>query len=170
MPQGYKPREPRQKVVLPARMRAGAGQVDICIRDVSSRGMLIQAGAPPPRGTYVEILRPGCVVTGRVVWSKQHKFGIVSREKIRIADVIERRKVPRPGGGTPPLNQAGGPVRLSPVASVDPAISAERARARAAFLQYAAVGGAVAVGALLLAAILFQGLAGTFSNVAFHLR
>src|ERR1044072_4569409 len=105
MSQHFKPREPRQKVVLPARMRAGAGQVDVCIRDVSSRGMLIQAGVPPPRGTYVEIMRPGYSVTGRVIWSNPHKFGSQSRETIRIASVLERRSVPRAGGGEPPLNQ-----------------------------------------------------------------
>jgi hypothetical protein len=164
----FKPRETRQKVVLPARMRAGAGQVDVCIRDVSSRGMLIQAGVPPPRGTYVEILRPGYSVTGRVVWSKHHKFGIQSREKIRIAAVLERRSLPRPGGGEPPLNQSGGQVRLSP--RLDPAQQAAQARARAAFLQYAALGGAVTLAALLLALSLFRGLSNTFADVVSHLH
>jgi hypothetical protein len=163
----FKPRETRQKVVLPARMRAGAGAVDVCIRDVSSRGMLIQAGVPPPRGTYVEILRPGYSVTGRVVWSKHHKFGIQARETIRIAAVLERRSVPRPGGGEPPLNQSG-PLRLSPRA--DPAQLAARARARAALLQYAALGGAVTLGALLLACSLYRGLSGTFTDVISHLQ
>jgi hypothetical protein len=163
----FKPRELRQKVVLPARMRAGAGQMDVCIRDVSSRGMLIQAGVPPPRGTYVEIIRPGYSVTGRVVWSKHHKFGIHSRETIRIASVLERRSVARPGSGEPPLNQSG-PIRLSPRAN--PAQLAARAHARAAFLQYAALGGAATIGALLLAYSLFRGLSGTFTDVISHLR
>ena len=164
----FKPRESRQKVVLPARMRAGAGQVDVCIRDVSTRGMLIQAGVPPPRGTYVEILRPGYSVTGRVVWSKHHKFGIQSREKIRIAAVLERRSVPRPGGGEPPLNQSGGPAGLSPRA--DPAQQAAQARVRGAFLQYAVLGGAVTLGALLIAYSLFRGLSATFTDVVSHLH
>src|ERR1700754_200748 len=145
MSQTFRPREPRQKVVLPARMRAGAAQMDVCIRDISSRGMLVQAGTPPPRGTYVEILRPGYSVTGRVVWSKHHKFGIQSRDRISMAAVLERRKVPRPDGGVPPLDQSGGPVSFSRRA--DPALLAARARARAAFLQYAALGGAVTLGA-----------------------
>lgn len=162
----FKPREMRQKVVLPARMRAGAGQVDVCIRDVSSRGMLIQAGVPPPRGTYVEIIRPGYSVTGRVVWSKHHKFGIQSRETIRIGAVLERRNASRPG--SPPLDQSGGPVRLTP--RPDPAQQAAQARVRAAFLQYAALGGAVTLGALLLAFSLFRGLSGTFADVVSHLH
>ena len=162
----FKPRETRQKVVLPAKMRAGAGQIDVCIRDVSSRGMLIQAGVPPPRGTYVEILRPGYSVTGRVIWSKHHKFGIQSRETIRIAAVLECRNGARPG--SPPLDQAEGPVRLSPRAN--PAQQAAQARARAAFLQYAALGSAVTVGALLLAFTLYRGLSGTFTDVVSHLH
>jgi len=168
MQHSFRPRENRHKVVLPARMRAGAGQVDVCIRDISTRGMLIQAGAPPARGTYVEILRPACSVTGRVVWSKHHKFGIETRGKISIARVIERRAVSREGGGTPPVNQGGGPVHLSP--RVDPAEQAARARARAAFLQYAALGGAVTVGALLLAFALYSGLSETFANVLSQLH
>jgi hypothetical protein len=168
MLQTFRPREPRQKVVLPAKMRAGAAQVDVCIRDISSRGMLIQAGAPPPRGTYVEILRPGYSVTGRVVWSKHHKFGIQARESIRIASVLERRSGPRPGGGVPPLNQSGGPVRLTP--RHDPEQQAARVRARASFLQYAALAGAVSFGALLLAYSLYRGLSDTFADVLRSLR
>jgi len=149
-------------------MRAGAGQIDVCIRDISSRGMLIQAGVPPARGTYVEILRPGCSVTGRVVWSKHHKFGIETRGKISIPMVLDRRAVPRDGGGTAPVNQGGGPVRLSPRA--DPAEQAARARARSAFLQYTALGGAVTVAALLLAFALYRGLSDTFADVLSQLR
>jgi hypothetical protein len=167
MSQHFKPREQRQKVVLPARMRAGAGQMDVCIRDISSRGMLIQAGTPPPRGTYVEILRPACSVTGRVVWTKHHKFGIEAQDKIRLTMVLERRTVPRATGGTAPLNQGGGPLRLAPRA--DPGAQAARARTRAAFLQYAALGGAVTIAALLLAAALFRGLSQTFGSVVDHL-
>src|SRR5437868_3701358 len=163
MSQHFKPREQRQKVVLPARMRAGAGQMDICIRDISSRGMLIQAGVPPPRGTYVEILRPACSVTGRVVWTKHHKFGIEAQDRIRITMVLERRTVPRAAGGTARLNQGGGPVRLAPRA--DPAEQAARARTRAAFLQYAALGSAVTIAALLLAAALYRSLSQTFGSV-----
>lgn len=167
MSQHFKPRESRQKVVLPARMRAGAGQMDVCIRDISSRGMLIQAGQPPPRGTYVEIVRPGCSVTGRVVWRKHHKFGIQAQDRIRIGAVLERRSTPRPGGGTPPLNQAG-PLRLARRAA--PAERAALARARGATLQYAAIGGAVTLGALLLAAGLYRGLSQTFADAVSHLR
>ena len=164
--QNFRPRENRHKVVLPARMRAGAGQVDVCIRDISSRGMLIQAGVPPARGTYVEILRPGCSVTGRVVWSKHHKFGIQVRERISIPLMLERRASARTDGGAPPLDQAGGPVRLP---RIDPAEQAARARARAAFLQYAVLGAAVTIGALLIAYSLYRGLSETFADVLGHL-
>jgi hypothetical protein len=168
MSNAFKPREPRQKVVLPARMRAGAGQMEVCIRDISSRGMLVQAGVPPPRGTYVEIVRPGYSVTGRVVWVKQHKFGIQSRDRISIPAVLERRSVPRPGGGTAPFDQSGGPMRALPRA--DPAEQAARARARSALVQYAALGGAITVGALLLAFGLYRSLSGAFADVTHHLR
>ncbi len=162
----FKPRAPRQKVVLPARMRSGAGQMDVCIRDISSRGMLIQAGTPPARGTYVEIIRPGGSVTGRVVWSKQHKFGIQARGTIRIGAMLEQRNLGRAAGPAPPLNQSGGPVSLSPR---NPAQLAARARARSAFLQYAALACAITIAALLLAFGLYRGLSGIFTNVLGHL-
>ncbi len=144
-------------------MRAGAGQVEVSIRDISSHGMLIQTDAPPPRGTYVEILRSGYSVTGRVVWSKQYRFGIEARGRISVSAVLERRSTPRSGGGKAPLNQSGGPVSLSPRADV--AGQAARARARSALLQYAVLGGAAATAALMLAFGLYRGLADTFTDV-----
>ena len=164
----FKPRESRQKVVLPARMRAGAGQVEVCIRDISTRGMLLQASVPPARGTYVEIVRPGGSVTGRVVWSKHHKFGIEARGKICIRAMLDRRVAARQGIGQPPLDQSGGAVRLAPRS--DPARQAAQAGARSALLQYSVLGGAATLGALLLAYGLYRGLSETFTEVHHYLR
>lgn len=163
MSQTFRPREPRQKVVLPAKMRAGAGQVDVCIRDVSSRGLLVQAGAPPARGTYVEILRPGYAVTGRVVWSRQHKFGVEAQGTISLPRVLDRRRASPGPGVLPPLRQ--GRVRRG-----RPAELAARSRAQGAFLQYVLLGGAVTFAAVLLASGLYRGLAHTFIGVVTYLR
>jgi hypothetical protein len=158
----HKPREPRQKVVLPAKMRSGAAQVDVCIRDVSSRGMLLQAGTPPPRGTYVEILRPGYAIVARVVWAREHRFGVLARERISLASVLDRRSAIRPGPSLlPPLNQGARGRRRSPPAPPD----AERSRARSAFFQFAALVLAAGTVAILLARLVYDHLAGMFEAV-----
>ena len=78
----FKPRETRQKVVLPARMRAGAGAVDVCIRDVSSRGMLIQAGVPPPTAAAGALVTAP-VGTKSVQWVKTLKPDILQDPQIK---------------------------------------------------------------------------------------
>jgi hypothetical protein len=92
---GFKPREPRQKVVLPARMRLGGKFSDVCIRDISSRGMMLQAANPPPQGSYIEIYRAAHTIVARVVWSRERRFGIMTQDKMHVADIVT---VSAPGG------------------------------------------------------------------------
>jgi hypothetical protein len=80
-----KAREEREKVVLRARMRADGPPVDVCIRDISSFGMMLQAGSPPSRGTYVEIETAHEIVVGRVIWTRERKFGIKTRDRITLS-------------------------------------------------------------------------------------
>ena len=86
-------REPRRKVTIRATMRADGPPADVCVRDISSRGMMIQAGAPPPRGTYVEIACAGHEIVGIVVWRRAHRFGVNSCERID-ASALARQRPP----------------------------------------------------------------------------
>lgn len=52
-----KPRELRRKVLISARMRTGASWGDVCLLNLSSRGVLAQAAVPPPKGAYIEVRR-----------------------------------------------------------------------------------------------------------------
>jgi hypothetical protein len=79
-----KPRELRRKVLIKARMRVVASWGDVCILNISSRGMQLQAARPPERGTYVEIRRGPHVIIGCVAWAKQHRFGIKSQDVLFI--------------------------------------------------------------------------------------
>jgi hypothetical protein len=83
-------REPRRKVLIRATMRAGGPRTDVCIRDVSARGMLVQASAPPPRGTYVDLDCAGYQIVGVVIWHKERRFGIRTRERINVAALAGR--------------------------------------------------------------------------------
>ena len=109
-----KPREHRHKVLARAQVRAGLLlPAEACVRDVSSRGMLIQSAFPPRRGTYVEIILARQTVTGRVIWSKGRRFGISTRERVDLGAIVSGfqggpapqaanhiavRKKPSPGG------------------------------------------------------------------------
>lgn len=86
--QGLTHRGPRRKVLVRARMRANGPPCDVCIRDISLRGMLLQTGDPPERGTYVEIISTGLPIVGQVVWMKDRRFGVSTRDTIDMAAVV----------------------------------------------------------------------------------
>jgi len=99
-------RETRRKVLIRATMRAGGPRTDVCIRDISSRGMMVQTGAPPPRGTFVELDCAGHQIVGLVIWRKDHRFGVQTRDRINVhavanriapAMLAPRRQAPRHG-------------------------------------------------------------------------
>lgn len=156
---GFKPREPRQKVLVPARMRSESGHVDIRIKDISSRGMMVEAPYAPERGEYVEILRPGCSVVGRVVWAREGRFGLLSQDRINLHAVLDRRRSARLEASTPPLLQIDA---RPPRRSTQPDMSRHVGRV----LQYgfiAALAAAAAVGA---AGIVYRDLSRAFDSVS----
>jgi hypothetical protein len=89
-----KKREQRTKVLVPARMRHAGSWSDVCLVDLSSRGVGLQSAKPPGRGEYVELRRGSHVlIVGRVVWAKGHRFGIRTQDRVWIDGVL------RDGGG-----------------------------------------------------------------------
>jgi len=108
-----KTREPRQKVLIRARLRGPDGWHDACILNISSRGMLLQVAEPPARGSYLEIRRGSHVMMARVVWAGGHRLGVRMQDllcidaivgepdsanpdaAVRIESCIERRATPR---------------------------------------------------------------------------
>ena len=79
---GVKPREPRQKVMIQARMRDGAKWSDALILNISSRGLLVRSDQSPNRGSYLEIRRGAHVIVARVVWSNAGRFGVQTQDLI----------------------------------------------------------------------------------------
>ena len=71
--------------------------MDVCIRDVSSRGMMLQANEPPDRGTYVEITTPAQMLAGRVVWRDGRRFGVHIREKVAVHALTGQAQAPAAG-------------------------------------------------------------------------
>ncbi len=94
-----KPREPRRKVLINARMRCGASWSDACILNLSKRGMLVQSPEAPSRGSYLEIRRGSHVIVARVVWANSNRFGIRSQDDIPAEELIEDRAKPASAQG-----------------------------------------------------------------------
>jgi hypothetical protein len=108
-----KPREERQRVMLPARMRSPSGWSDACILNISSRGLLVYSSGSAHPGSFVEIRRGGQLVIARVVWRNNQRIGLCSPDPVHIEDIIssetaacavrsgsskpsvERRRIPR---------------------------------------------------------------------------
>ncbi len=98
-----KPREHRHRVLVRAKLRAGGLPVDACIRDISSKGMMIHSTAPPARGTYVEVVTATQTIVGRVVWDADMRFGIHTREKLHVELIVGELRTGRAPAQSTPL-------------------------------------------------------------------
>jgi hypothetical protein len=149
-----RPREPRRKVLIHARMRSGGAWTDVCIRNLSSRGMLLQTANPPDPGTYVEILRGDQIVIGRAIWAGEHRFGVRTQACIDMDAIIREPvavrgpRISTPGGRSIPDRRAD-IRRPQPVAIHE---QVERSRRISAVLQFGFII-AASLGAAILGAI-----------------
>lgn len=167
---GLKTRESRRQVFLRARMRAGGVPVDVCIRNISSHGMLLQAAAPPLRGTYVEIFYPRRTIVARVVWTNDRRFGVQTREWIDVNALI--------GDAAPSVSRSAptsvGMSALTP-SSVGPTLAdvqqrREQSQRLSSVLEFGFVVAFGSAAALFAASTIHEQLAATFQNVTTHLQ
>lgn len=70
--------------MLKVRLRAEAAWHDACVVNVSPRGIGLKATDPPPRGEYVEICNGPQLIVGRVVWTKNHRFGVRAQDRLDV--------------------------------------------------------------------------------------
>ena len=131
---GFRPREPRTRVCLPARMRFGTSWTNITILNISSRGLMARADALPSNRSYVEIRRgQNATIVGKVVWHDDRHFGIRTQDRISLSMMAD--------GATPPPDRPHDPSverRAEPRGPhVDPVEAFERNRRRAALSQFA---------------------------------
>jgi hypothetical protein len=102
-----KAREARHPVLIRGRMRAGGTPEDVCVRNISNNGMMLQAHSAPETGTYVEVQLPDEVVVGRVMWASDRRFGIRTRDRLPLWRLLGRKK-PERGPDTPAARAAAG--------------------------------------------------------------
>lgn len=74
--------------MIGARMRVGASWVDVCILNISPRGLGMQCAVAPTRGSYVEVRRGAHVMIGCVAWSNGHRFGLRTQDLLVIDTII----------------------------------------------------------------------------------
>ncbi len=65
-------------------MRYGVGWNDVCILNLSSRGMMARSAMVPLPGSYVELRRGPHVIVARVVWAKDERFGVLAQDRIQV--------------------------------------------------------------------------------------
>jgi hypothetical protein len=164
-----KDRAARRKVLIRAQMRAGGLPVDVCIRDVSPQGMLLQAEAPPARGSYVEIVTAGGGVAGQITWVTERRFGI------RLRDAIDVNAFASPGGSLKPAqpHSSSNPRNkrlFRDSRSQDSAQALERSRHWATVAQFTFVVAVAAIAAIAFALKLHEALSATFQSVAMRLQ
>lgn len=146
---GFRQREERVTVLVPARMRVGPQWTDVVIHNVSSRGLMAGSDVTPQTGSYVEIRRGAIVIVARVMWAKGRFFGVRTQDRISAGGLVnEPRLASKPAAAD---DARGGQDRRAATRMEGEARLArrvERSRALASALQFAliaAVAGTLAV-------------------------
>ena len=155
-------REERHKVLIRATVRAGGPQMEVCIRDISPRGVMMQTAMPPSCGTYVEILGVHQPIVGRVAWASNRRFGIRTSDRIDLATAIFGNAAHRQDTGP-----GAGPATLRPVFATAGAARAnpEANRAFGRAFQFLVIGAFVAALSGVLALTMYDTLSGSFDRV-----
>lgn len=159
-----KPRDERHRILLPARLDAGGPIVDVQIRDVSARGMMIKMSVPPRVGTYVEITTGEVSAVGRVRWTGENCFGIQTRDPVPVVRLVFK------GAGKLVRRTTEPTETPAAAAAVLVAQQADRSRLLGRALDFALVGLGVAAVALVIAGFAFGTLARPFATVSAFLR
>ena len=167
---GMRPRELRLTVLIQARMRYEGYRVQVCIRNISSRGLLAQAAAPPPRGAYVEIFMPSQTIVGRVAWSNDRRFGIETQGRLDVGAILKAASIK----GSVEIAPA---VSFAELKSVPPRLTAggvaerlERSRRMSAAFQFGCIVACGIAAALLMASAVQETLSRPFESISSHLQ
>jgi hypothetical protein len=81
-------KDARAKALIRARLRGAGGSRDVCILDVSARGLLVTGADAPPRGQFVELLTEHQALVGHVEWSHARRFGVSLRTRIDVGALL----------------------------------------------------------------------------------
>lgn len=142
---GQRPRELRRRVLLRARVQASSGWSDVCILNVSSRGLMINApSVNAEKGSTIELRYSEHMIVATIVWRDGSRAGLKADERVPVDDLLARGQSPSlqlTAGGWPHIDR-----RARPRSSGD-------ARLRGRIIEFAGIvliGASLAVGATLM--------------------
>lgn len=94
---------PRVELRCGVRLKWGATVCDAVLRNISARGLQLEADGLPPKGTFVSIQIEGLIVpAGEIMWRKDNLAGIQLMEELRWTSLMPWiRKVCGPRGHSP---------------------------------------------------------------------
>ena len=166
---GQKAREPRRPVFVRARMRASGAFSDVCIRNISSRGMLLQAAVPPACGSYVEIFCPRHTIVARVVWTQDRRFGVHTSETMDLSAVLGESAPAVSPSATRTSRIAARVAKPEGPSAADLKERLERSRRFSAAFEFGSLIACSGGLAVFAAVSLYEYLSATFQNVTTHL-
>jgi len=86
----------RARVLLAAKLYSSLGDLDCRLRDLSSKGALIECTTPPPVGSEVVFVRGKVTIPARVAWAADNRLGIEFEHPIdEQAVLVQLKHVPR---------------------------------------------------------------------------
>lgn len=160
-----KPREDRRSVRIPARLYADASWTDVTIRNVSSRGMLLETSVPLKRGVYLEVRRGTAVIIARAVWTKGKKAGVRTQDIVLVDQLI--KSAGRCASATPGLR---GGVVMERRSALRPEQTHELSRVFARAREFAAVCGFAFLVSAFVADVTYNALAKPVGDLSEALR
>lgn len=82
--------EARSNVFLTATLATGHSSIPVRIRNLSSRGALIDGPALPSVGASVRLLRGRLSATGKLAWEATGQAGVTFGHEIKVDDWVQR--------------------------------------------------------------------------------
>ncbi len=89
-------REPRTSLFAMATLYAGLGSWAVKVRDLSSRGALVEGGDIPPPGTSVRLCRGSLTIMGEIVWCRAGRAGLRLESSLAIAEWLPGSRATAP--------------------------------------------------------------------------
>jgi len=158
------PREARESVLFPVRVRDDDHWSDGRIRNVSSHGVMLEMEVPPPRGSFIEIRRGDIVIIGQVRWSSEGRCGL------RTQDSVPVDRLGHLSASSHQTTDAETVDRRVQVRVMTPQEIAERSRSRGRLFQSLSLVIVGAVGAVFFAMLMYDVLHRAFGVIEKSLR
>ena len=93
----------RSLVLLSAKLKTRAGDLDVRLRNLSQKGALLEADRCPEVGGDVVFERGDTVVPARVAWVSAQRFGVEFLEPIEESEVLIHVGRPKPKPDNAPV-------------------------------------------------------------------